>query len=195
MRGLRLGLLCLVPALTQALSVPAAAIAPAPSPEAEIRTAVSRWYEELAKKDKGRVWNLVAPGFIDASPHYEHIDNGSAALGPRIYTSLAARALKFSYEIDAIRVDSNFARVQVWERGYFYAWAAQNSYELAAATTFVVERQEKDDRWLILAHQSTSQGIPPNRITDPMPDLRGLFYATEGRDRDPAKDAAAARTF
>ncbi|MEZ0242521.1 MAG: hypothetical protein ACAH11_04050 [Sphingomonas sp.] len=193
MRGLWLGLLCVAPVATPDAAAPVTAMAA--SSEQAVRATVSRWYEELAKKDGGRVWDIVAPGFIDASPHYEHIDNGSAALGPRVFTSLAATALRFRYEIDAIRIDANFARVQVWERGYFYAWAAQQTYERAAATTFVLERQEKDGRWLILAHQSSSQGVPPTKITDPMPDLRELFYGTEGKDRDPAKDAEAARNF
>ncbi len=153
---------------------------------------MSLWYEELAKKDEGRLWSLVAPGFIDASPHYRYVDTGARNLGPVVYTSLAATALKFAWEIDRVRADSSFARVQVWERGYFYAWAAQQTYERAAATTFILERQEQDGSWLILAHQSSSQGIPPNKITRPMPDLRALFYATEGKGRDPARDAREA---
>lgn len=83
----------------------------------------------------------------------------------------------------------------MWERGYFYAWAVQKTYERPAATTFILERREEDGRWLILAHQSGSYGIPPNKITDPMPDLRGLFYATEGKHRDPAADAKAVTPF
>lgn len=165
------------------------------SAEQEIRSVIARWYEELAKKNDGRPWQLTAPAFIEASPHYRHVDNGSAKLGPRVYTSLPARALKFSYDIDILRIDPNFAKVQVWERGYFYAFAAQKTYEMGQAATFVLERQEKDGRWLILAHRSTSQGIPPNRITDPMPDLRALYYSTEGKDRDPAKDAEEANKF
>ncbi|HEX8381685.1 MAG TPA: hypothetical protein VF619_14180, partial [Allosphingosinicella sp.] len=90
---------------------------------------------------------------------------------PRVYTALAAQAPKFAWEIDSIRRDSTFAKVQVWERGYFYAFAVKRTYETAAATTFVLERSEKDGRWLILAHQSSSQGIPPNKVTSPMPDL------------------------
>jgi hypothetical protein len=68
----------------------------------------------------------------------------------------------------------------------------QQTYERAASTTFLLERRESDGAWLILAHQSSGQGIPPNRITDPMPDLRDLFYATEGKHRDPEADARAA---
>ena len=173
----------------------AAAPAAAKGPDEDgIRATVARWYAELAKKDEGRLYDVVAPGFIDATPPYSHVNNGSAALGPRVYTSLPAQALKFSYKIDLIRKDASFARVEVWERGYFYAWAAQQTYELAASTTFILERREKDSRWMILAHQSGSEGIPPNKVTSPMPDLRALFYATQGKDRDPAKDAEAARS-
>jgi hypothetical protein len=171
---------------------PAAAQAPPASAEAGIRAALSRWYEELAKGEKGRLWDLTTPGYIDSSPPYDHVDTGSRALGPRIYTSLAAQALKFTWEVDSIRRDPSFARVQVWERGYFYAWAAGKTYERGAAATFILERSESDGRWRIAAHQSSSQGIPPNKVTDPMPDLRALFYATRGKDRDPAADARAA---
>ncbi|MES2441340.1 MAG: hypothetical protein V4574_00805 [Pseudomonadota bacterium] len=165
------------------------------SADEQIRATIARWYAELAKKDKGRPWMLVAPGFIDSSPHYDHIDNGSAALGPRVYTSLPAQAMKFAYTIGPIRRDASFAKVRVDERGYFYAWAAQKTYERAVDTDFILERQGKDGRWLILAHQSGSYGIAPGRETNPMPDLRAHFYATEGKDRDPAKDAEAAKNF
>jgi hypothetical protein len=174
----------------------AAAAAPPPEPaEQAIRATLARWYEELGKREEGRTWDIVGPGFIDSTPPSNHVDNGSRALGPRVYVSLAAQAVKFAWEIDSIRRDPSFAKVQVWERGYFYAFAAQQTYERAAATTFVLERREPDGRWLILAHQSATLGIPPNKITDPMPDLRGLYYSTEGKDRDPAADAAAVPKF
>lgn len=184
-------LLFAVPAMMMAAPV-AAQTNPA---EAEIRTVIASWYEELGKKDKGRTWGLTSPHFIDASPHYRYIDNGSAALGPRVFTSLKARAMEFRYDIDAIRIDSNFARVQVWERGYFYAAAAQKTYESAQATTFLFERGEADGKWRILGHVSSSQGIPPNKITSPMPDLRARYYATIGKDRDPEEDAKKAKEF
>jgi hypothetical protein len=189
------GAYCLSLLLILCIWTPAAARTPPMSPEGEVRAVVARWYAELGKEEKGRMWSLTAPGFIDASPHYRYVDTGAARLGPRVFTSLAAQALKFTYEIEAIRLDSSFAKLRVWERGYFFAAAAQKTYERAAATVFILERQEKDGRWLILAHQSSSQGIPPNKITSPMPDLRDLYYATEGKDRDPARDAEAARKF
>ncbi len=166
-----------------------AGAAPAPSAEVSIRATLSRWYEELEKREKGRTWDLVVPGFIDASPPTYRAKTKSRAAGPRVYSSLAAQALKFAWEVDSIRRDSSFAKVQVWERGYFYAFAARKTYERAAATTFILERSEKDGRWRIAAHQSGGYGIPPHKITNPMPDLRALYYATEGKDRDPARDA------
>ncbi len=169
-----------------------AASAEAPSAEEGIRATLSRWYEELAKRDKGRLWGLTAPGFIDSTPPVYNARTRSRAAGPRVYGSLAARALKFSWEIDSLRRDSSFAKVQVWERGYFYASAPQVTYERAAATTFILERSVKDGRWRIAAHQSGGYGIPPNKVTRPMPDLRDLYYATQGRNRDPAADARAA---
>lgn len=175
-------------ALLLALAAPAAA----QSPEDGIRAAIGRWYEELAKTEEGRFHDLVTPGFIDASPPYRHADTGARKLGPRIYTSLAARALKFAWEMDSLRRDSRFARVEVWERGYFYASAAQQTYESAAATSFILERSDRDGRWRIAAHQSGGYGIPPHKVTRPMPDLRALYYATRGKDRDAAADALEA---
>lgn len=193
MKGSRLGLFWLLLLILLPAAGTASAERPKSPAEDGIRAAVARWYEELAKKEEGRLWDVVAPGFVEASPTYRHVDTGARKLGPRIHTSLPARALRFAWEIDAIRRDSSFAKVQVWERGYFYAFAVQKTYEQAAATTFILERRESDGRWLILAHQSSSQGIPPHKITDPMPDLRDLFYATEGRLRDPELDAREAR--
>lgn len=181
---------CLMGLLAMLAALPAAAR----DHEAPIRATIAGWYAELAKRDEGRPYRHAAPGFIDASPYYAHRNNGSAALGPRYYTSLPAQALRFRYDVESIEADARFAKVRVWERGYFYAAAAQKTYERAAATLFVLEKQQ-DGRWLILAHQSSSTGIPPNKITDPMPDLRDLFYSTEGKDRDPAKDAEEARVF
>lgn len=168
---------------------------PSKMDEDAVRAVIARWYEELAKKDAGRVYGLVSPGFIDASTHVRHLDTGAASLGPRIYASLAAEALQFTFDIDRLRIDPNFAKVDVWERGYFYAFAAQRTYERAADTVFVLERQDSDGEWRILAHQSSSQGIPPNKITNPMPDLRAHFYSTVGKDRDPEADAKKADNF
>ena len=46
----------------------------------------------------------------------------------------------------------------------------------------------------MLAHQTYTVGIPPNMKTDPLPDLRELYYKTEGAGRDPEQDARDARS-
>ena len=154
------------------------------SDDSAIRALIDELYVQHRAGRDGHPWRLLAPGAIDASPGYFHVDNGSRALGPRVYDSLAATALKFSHEITRLVRDRRFARVHVWERGYFYASAAQQTYERAGSTIFVLEKQE-DGRWLVLAHETSSVGIPPNMKTDPMPDLQDLYDSTEGKDRDP----------
>lgn len=161
----------------------------------EIRAVIAQWYDELLKKEEGRVDLVVGRPFFEATRYYHYADNGSAALGPRIHSSLAARALQFAYDVQIRRLDPNFARVSVWERGYFYAAAAQRTYESAADSDFILERREEDGKWRIVAYRSGSYGIPPNRKTDPMPDLRDLYYSTEGKDRDPEADAREAAKF
>jgi hypothetical protein len=168
--------------------------------EAAIRRVIASWYASL--QDRGRVastlaqhgYQLYAPSAIDGGPQETETNPQSRALSPSISNELAARALRFSYEIDVLTIDPHFAKVIVWERGYFYAWAAQRTYENAASTLFIFEKQN-DGQWLILAHQANSQGIPPNKITDPMPDLRDLYYATQGKGRDPEADARNADKF
>jgi len=165
---------------------------PAGADEAAVRALIGDWYREHRAAAGGNPWRLLAPGGIDASPGFDYVDTGSARLGPRVYSSLAATALRFEHEIVRLDLDTRLARVGVWERAYFYAAAAQRTYERAGSATFVVEKQA-DGRWLVLAHRTDTVGIPPNRITDPMPDLRELYYSTVGRDRDPVADARAAR--
>lgn len=170
--------------------------------EAKVRAVIADWYARVGKQPADRPWSLMAAGSIDGGPGYsEPLDrtgpNGetSAALrGPWVNNELAARALKFSYDIDVLVVDAHLAKARVWERGYFYAWAAQSTYENAASTLFVFEKQA-DGAWKILAHEASSQGIPPNKTTHPMPDLRDVYYQGPGKGRDPAKDAEAASKF
>jgi hypothetical protein len=160
-----------------------------------IRGVIAAWYDALQKRGPGPAslgqlshWQLFAPRAIDGGPRDTETNPNSAALSPTISHELAAQALKFTHEIDVLKIDPHFAKAIVWERGYFYAWAAQNTYERAASALFILEKQQ-DGRWLILAHEASSQGIPPNKITDPMPDLRESFYATQGKNRDPEADA------
>jgi len=146
--------------------------------EAAIRALIDQWYEQQRAGESGRIYALLAPGAIDASPGYRHLDTGAANRAPRVYTSLAATALRFEHEISRLDIDPRFARVGVWERGFSYAWAVERSYESAGYATFVLEKQP-DGRWLVLAHETNRVGIPPNRRTDPLPDMRPLWEARQ----------------
>src|SRR5690606_25693599 len=107
----------------------------------------------------------MAPAGIDAGPGYAvpaDRDSGAAVIrGPFINYELAARAMQFSYEIDLLKLDPRFAKAMVWERGYFFASAAQKTYENAASTVFVLEKLDSGE-WKILLHDARSVGIPPN---------------------------------
>ncbi len=187
-------ILLIVAALFAALP----ALAQASEDEARIKAVIAEWYQRVGHLKADAPWALMAPGSIDGGPGYSEpgdLHSGSAALrGPWINNELAARAQKFAYEIDVLKVDARLAKAMVWERGYFYAWAAQQTYENAASTLFVFEKMDNGE-WKILAHEANSIGIPPNRITSPMPDLREQFYTTVGKGRDPAADAEAAKKF
>jgi hypothetical protein len=168
--------------------------APDAGDDAAIRALIARWYGELQKPAGRKHWQLYAPGGIDGGPAETEIDPESRARSPTISNELAAKALTFAYDVDVLTIDVRFAKVIVWERGYFFAWAAQTTYEAAASALFILEKQA-DGRWLILAHEATPIGIPPTKITDPMPNLRALFYATQGKGRDPEADAEAGKKF
>ena len=150
---------------------PAALSGPPPSDEAAIREVIATWYAELQKGAARRHWLLFAPGAIDGGPQETEINPHSRARGPTISNELAARALQFAYDIDMLVIDGRFGKASVWERGYFYARANQETYENAASAVFVLEKQP-DGRWLILAHRANSVGIPDSKKTKPLPDLR-----------------------
>jgi hypothetical protein len=179
------------------LLAPLAAHAQA-SEEDKVRAVIADWYERVSKTPADRPWAILAPGGIDGGPGYSvpaDLNSGAAAIrGPWLNNELAARALQFRYDIDQLVVDAHLAKARVWERGYFYAWAAQKTYETAASALFILERQT-DGAWKILAHEAGSQGIPPNRITDPMPDLRALHYERCGPACDPEADAKKAAAW
>src|SRR5690349_5727910 len=169
--------------------------------ETKIRAVIAEWYQRVGKDQADQPYLLMAPGGIDGGPGFAEIPyqrpeqrSAAAYSGPRLNNELASKALKFSYDIDVLKVDARLAKAIVWERGYFYAWAAQQTYENAASAMFVFEKQA-DGRWLILAHEAHSEGIPPNKITSTMPDLRSLYYQRCGSACDPAADAKKAKEF
>lgn len=187
--------------LLAALTFVLPAFAQTAEDEAKVRAVIADWYQRVGQAKADAPWSLMAPGAIDGGPGYAEIPyrpleqrSAAAYSGPRTNNELAFRALRFTYDIDKLTLDPRLARVQVWERGYFYATAAQVTYENAASTLFVLEKQENGE-WLILAHESGSQGIPPNKITTPMPDLRDAYYTKCGTACDPEADARKAREF
>lgn len=149
---------------------------PAAGDEAAIRAVIARWYDELQKGFERRHWQLYAPMAVDGGPGETELYPGKRSRSPTLSNELAARALQFSYDIDVLTIDPRFAKVIVWERGYFYASANKETYENAAHAVFVMEKQP-DGRWLILAHEASSVGIPPNKRTVPLPDMRPLWEA------------------
>jgi hypothetical protein len=176
------------------------ALAQSPDDETKIRAVIAEWYKRVGQPEAKAVWALMAPNGVDGGPGYAEIPpiareklSAAAYSGPLINNELASKALRFAYDIDRLVVNANLAKADVWERGYFYAWSAQKTYELAADAMFVLEKQPNGE-WLILAHRATSQGIPPNRITSPMPDLRADYYAA-CPTCDPVADAQKAREW
>ncbi|MEQ1609952.1 MAG: hypothetical protein ABL956_13430 [Hyphomonadaceae bacterium] len=82
--------------------------------------------------------------------------------------------MKFDYDMDCLILNADLAKVDVWERGYFFATAAQKTYERGVDVVFVLQKMETGE-WKILAHQATLEGIPPNKITNRMPDPRDEY--------------------
>lgn len=161
----------------------------APDETAAIHRLVDDWYVQQCAGEEGRPYRLMAAGGIEASPAYRYPDTGSAALGPRVFVSLAATIPLFRYEVTQIRADARFAKVQVRERGYRYASVAQVTYERMGDTLLVLERQA-DGRWLVLAHRTYSTGFHPSLATSPLPDL-----GPGGAGRDRASSAPRCGRF
>jgi hypothetical protein len=107
---------------------------------------------------------------------------------------MASQAMKFTYDIDRLILNADLAKVDVWERGYFFAAAAQKTYERGVDAMFVLQKIDTGE-WKILAHEASSQGIPPNKITNPMPDLRAEYYARCGSPCYPEADAKKAKEW
>lgn len=191
MRTLLLHAVLALAVLCQATPV----LAQTPEDEAAVKAVIADWYVRVGKAKADAPWMLLAPGGRDAGPGYAEpadLNSGAAVIrGPFINNEMAAKAMQFSYEIDVLKVDPRFAKAIVWERGYFYASGAQKTYELAASTTFLFEKQD-NGAWEILLHDARSTGIPPNKITSPMPNLREIYYQRCGSACDPVADAKKA---
>lgn len=184
--------------LVCATATPALAQPSPPEPsrdEMAVRAVIADWYKRVGTAEADAPWAIMSAGAMYDGPGYSEpadLHSGKAGLsGPWLNHEMAAKAMQFAYDVDLIKVDPRFAKVMVWERGYYFAWAAQKTYEMGARSMFVLEKQD-DGRWLILAHSVNSEGIPPNKITNPMPDLKALYYERCGDACDPAADAKKA---
>jgi hypothetical protein len=146
--------------------------------EDEVRAVIAEWYAELQKGDEGHGFRLFAPSAIVGICACETHPGGTpikSYVSP-LTQELAYLALKFSYEIEKLRIDGNFARADVWERGWFHAaFSNEQTYENAAESTFILERDANGD-WKIAAFTSRNSAVKPEHADDPMPDLRGDFY-------------------
>ena len=114
-------------------------------------------------------------------PPYEHVANGSALA--RASTPRFGPRRRIRLGIDSLRLDST-SPVSSGSAA-FYA-AAKNP--TTRRRHDLHPRAARDGRrWLILAHQSASSGIPPNKVTDPMPDLSDLYDETgAAASKDPS---------
>ncbi len=147
----------------------------AQSPEDEVRTFIANWYDELRKGDEARVYPLLAsqgavlpvscPDQCGPQPRAMKIQKV-----PPFPHLLATRAQQFAYEIRHARVEQTLARVDVWERGWFWAWAAKTTYESAASASFYLENLNGSG-WKIALYRSDSRAIHPKHKDDPLPDL------------------------
>ena len=147
----------------------------AQSSEEAVRAVIDAWYSELRKGRSGRYDNFLAPGGI-VIPTHPCVDRdkpqprGLTGREPLFPHLLVRRAQRFAHTVERANIEPSLARVDVWERGWIYAWAAKQTYENAAAATFVLERREGAG-WKIVLYASHSQAVRPQHRGEPMPDL------------------------
>lgn len=149
--------------------------AAARSDQEAVAQVIADWYVELRKREDVRLYAMLAPmGMILPERCPDRCGPQPRMLkykaGERFADFLAARAEKFSYEIENARVETTLARVDVWERGWTYAWAARQTYQSAASAMFILEKREGQG-WKVLVYRSQSSAIHPKHKDEPLPDL------------------------
>ena len=143
--------------------------------EDDVRAFIAQWYAELRKGEAARIHPLMAsagvvlpancPDRCSPQPRVMKIPKG-----PPFPHLLASRAEQFAYEVRNARIEQTLARVEVWERGWFWAWAVKKTYESAASATFYLENHNGSG-WKVVLYRSDSRAILPKHKDDPMPDL------------------------
>jgi hypothetical protein len=146
----------------------------AQNPDEEVRAFITAWYQEFSRRNGAGIWDKMVPDAIVA-PSYpcqpRDRPQPRALKWKGVYPHLLARrAQRFAHEIQSMRVEPTLARVSVWERGWIYAWAAKQTYENAAAATFVLEKRNGEG-WKVVLYASEGQAVRPEHQHEPMPNL------------------------
>jgi len=138
-----------------------------------VRETIADWYAELRKGKDARPWNFLAPNaevLPGECPDRCGPQPRALKLPRLLYPHhLVRRAQKFDYDIEKMTVESTLARVDVWERGWTYAWALKKATVAAADAWFILEK--RDGAWKILIYSSETRALRPKDRDAPVPDL------------------------
>jgi hypothetical protein len=143
--------------------------------EADVRALIGAWYDELRKGRDGHRWKYLAPSAM-LLPRYCPDRCGPQPRALKLDELFRPRYLvelseKFAFEIERLKIEGTLARVDIWERGWRYAWAAERTTENAAVALFILEKRPGED-WKILVYNSESRALRPQDRDKPMPDLK-----------------------
>jgi hypothetical protein len=161
-------------ALALLMLLVAAAAGRAAADDDDVRNLIAEWYAQMRKGEPARPWTLMAPGGVLLPQECPDQCGPRARVaqptGPYNSYYLARRSKAFEYEITRIRVEQTLARVDVWERGFSYAWALKKTTQAAAAATFILEKRS-DEGWKVLLYRSESRALRPKDRDAAIPDL------------------------
>lgn len=154
------------------LTIPTVSANAAPDDKA-VRETIAAWYAELRKIKNSQPWKLLAPqGEILPRDCPDRCGPQPRALKlpRRLYPyHLVRRAQKFDYDIEEMTVERTLARVDVWERGWTYAWALKKTTMAAADAWFILQKIEGE--WKVVVYSSQTRALRPKDREAPMPDL------------------------
>lgn len=142
--------------------------------EADVRALIAGWYAEMRKGNEARPWTLMAPGGMllprECPDQCGPLPRVAKPRDPYSPFYLARRAKKFAHEITRLRVERTLARVDVWERGWDYAWALKKTTQSAASGLFILEKRP-GKAWKVLLYESEVRALRPQDQDGPPPDL------------------------
>lgn len=163
-----------------ALSASAPAFAQTTDERARVFALIAEWYERISHFE-ARALGAYGPRRrrrrtgLCRGPLYSPV----AAQRRRLFRAAHQHRVGLAGDEARLRhrrliLNADLAKVDVWERGYFFAAAAQKTYERGVDVVFVLQKMDTG-QWNILAHKATLEGIPPNKITNRMPDPRDEY--------------------